>query len=77
MAAAGDGTVYFGALANSSVYAWDPAQPLTDRHVVATNASTLQWQDGLCFDDSGRLLVTSNNLQLYIQVQYMVWRCCS
>lgn len=67
LVAGSKGTLFFGALANNSVYQWTPADPLSSRSVLVSDATTMQWQDALCFDDSGNLLFTVNRLQLFLQ----------
>lgn len=63
--------LYFGAFSLNAVVSWDPSTPLTpaNQMTVASNASTMQWQDTFAFDNSGNLFFTTNRLQLFFTVR--------
>eukprot|EP01091_Cochliopodium_minus_P015849 TRINITY_DN5745_c0_g2_i1.p1 TRINITY_DN5745_c0_g2~~TRINITY_DN5745_c0_g2_i1.p1 ORF type:complete len:302 (-),score=89.36 TRINITY_DN5745_c0_g2_i1:48-953(-) len=66
MSFSSNGNIYFGSLAENSVYEWNPNTPLSQKKLIYQNNSTNQWQDTFAWGNDGYLYWTSNKLELYI-----------
>ena len=83
MSYSSNGKIYFGSLAENSVYEWNPTTSISQKRVVYRNNSTNQWQDTFGWANDGYLYWTSNKLQHYIfhtmnfnstEANFRIWR---
>ena len=65
------GRLYFGALANNSIYTWNKEEnglnfAIESQHLLTRNDTTMEWVDTFAFDGKGYLWFVTNRLDRYI-----------
>lgn len=61
------GILYYSLLGSSSISMWDTRLPFASaQKIIARDTKYLSWPNSFTFDDSGNMIVLSNNLQKYV-----------